>query len=246
MNETLVKTSPIEWQSSEKNGAPRYFHLLWDEELDELRDVLLAVRDRRAEVVTHWYELYQLHFGDGRTLSESEFRNIFEPALLRNENLLLQKDMDGYAASMLTIGEALAERHVPLQEIIASLHLFEEAAQSVFPQDPPVPVQVYNKFDKLSHIRIILLVDAYSRSQWASAATRIHALELEARCVPTKERTRFHGLVGKSTLMREMYGRIEAAGRTRGNVLLVVTKLIFCTTRSERVYIALAPSKVES
>lgn len=195
--------------------------MLWDEDLDELHEVLTAVRDRRGELVSHWYELYALHFGDRRTLSETEFRNIFEPALLRNENFLLQKDMDAYAASMLKIGEELAERHVPLQEIIASLHLFEEAAQTVFPQDPPLPVPVYNKFDKLSHIRIILLVDAYSRSQWASAATRIHALELEAKCVPAQERTRFHGLVGSARAMREMYGRIEAAGRTRGTVLVV-------------------------
>lgn len=202
-------------------GVPGYFHLLWDEDLDELRDVLVAVRDRRAEVVSHWYELYELHFGDRRALSESEFRGIFEPALLRNKDFLLRKDMDGYAASMLKIGEELAARHVPLQEIIASLHLFEEAAQSVFPQDPPPPVQVYNKFDKLSHIRIILLVDSYSRSQWASAATRIHALELEAKSVPAHERTRFHGLIGSARPMREMYARIEAAGRTRGTVLIV-------------------------
>ena len=68
------------------------------------------------------------------------------------------------------LGEELAEYHVPLQEIIASLHLFEEAAQAVFPDNPPPPTEVYNKFDKLSHIRIILLVDSYSRSQWHGSA----------------------------------------------------------------------------
>src|SRR5271166_2716179 len=110
---------------------PRYFHLLWDEDLEELHDVLAAVRDRRSEVVTVWYALYQLHFGDRRALSEVEFRKIFEPALLRNQDFLLRKDMDGYARAILRLGEELAEHHVPLQEIIASLHLFEEAAQAV-------------------------------------------------------------------------------------------------------------------
>ncbi len=89
--------------------------------------------------------------------------------------------MHGYARNVLKLGETLAEHHVPLQEIIASLHLFEEAAQSVFPYNPAPTTSVYTKFDKLSHIRIILLVEAYSRSRWASVATRIHALELEAR-----------------------------------------------------------------
>ena len=204
-----------------RRDPPSYFHLLWDEDLDELREVLTEVRDRRAEVVTVWYELYQLHFGDRRALSEAEFRIIFEPALLRNQDFLLHKDMDGYARAILKLGEELAEHHVPLQEIIASLHLFEEAAQTVFPQDPSPPTAVYNKFDKLSHIRIILLVDSYSRSQWASVATRIHALELEAKYLPPEERTRFHGLVGKSPAMRELYGRIEAVGRARAIVLVV-------------------------
>ncbi len=204
-----------------RKDTPRYFHLLWDEDLDELHDVLTAVRDRRSEVVSVWYELYQLHFGDRRALSEVEFRKIFEPALLRNQDFLLRKDMDGYARAILKLGEELAEHHVPLQEIIASLHLFEEAAQSVFPQNPPPTTDVYNKFDKLSHIRIILLVDSYSRSEWAAAATRIHALELEAKYLPPEERTRFHGLVGKSPAMRDLYSRIEAVGRARAIALVV-------------------------
>ncbi|HVN28135.1 MAG TPA: sigma-54 dependent transcriptional regulator [Candidatus Binataceae bacterium] len=200
---------------------PRHFHLLWDEDLDDLREVLTAVREHRSEVVSTWYELYQLHFGDRRTLSEAEFRKIFEPAILRNQEFLLRKDMDGYARGVLKLGEELAEHHVPLQEIIASMHLFEEAAQSVFPKNPPPATDVYNKFDKLSHIRIILLVDCYSRSQWAAAATRIHALEMEAKYLPVTERTRFHGLVGRSTAMRELYRRIEAVGRARAIALVV-------------------------
>lgn len=82
---------------SARNGAPRYFHLLWDEDLDELREVLTAVRDRRSEVVSTWFDLYLLHFGDCRALSESKFRAIFKAALLVNEECLLHKDMDGYA-----------------------------------------------------------------------------------------------------------------------------------------------------
>jgi len=202
-----------------RGDPPRYFHLLWDEDLDDLREVLTIVRDRRAEVVSVWYELYQLHFGDRRALSEVEFRNIFEPALLRNQEALLKHDMDAYARAILKLGEELADHHVPLQEIIASLHLFEEAAQSVFPKD--ATTDVYNKFDKLSHIRIILLVDSYARSQWASATTRIHALELEAKYLPAEERTRFHGLVGKSPAMRELYRRVEAVGRARAIALVI-------------------------
>lgn len=199
---------------------PHHFHLLWDEDLEELREVLIAVRDRRTEVVSLWFDLYQLHFGDRRSISATEFRAIFEPALLTNKEFLLNKDMDGYARNVLKLGETLSNNHVPLQEIIASLHLFEEAAQGVFPDNPPPTTSVYTKFDKLSHIRIILLVDSYSRSQWASVATRIHALELEAKFVPIEERSRFHGLVSKSPVMRELYSRIESVGRVRAIALV--------------------------
>src|SRR5580704_11357696 len=111
---------------------PRHFHLLWDEDLDDLREVLMRIRDRRSEVAALWYELYLLHFGDERSLSQSDFIRIFEPALLRNQDALLRKDMDGYAASILMTGYQLAQLHVPLDELIAAVHLLEEAAQAVF------------------------------------------------------------------------------------------------------------------
>jgi len=140
---------------------PRHFNLLWDEDLEELREVLIAVRDRRTEVVSVWFDLYQSHFGDRCSLTATEFRAIFEPVLLTNKEFLLNKDIDGYVRSTLKLGETLVEHHVPLQEIIASLRLFEEAAQTVFPDNPPPAAGVFTKFDKLSHVRIILLVGSF-------------------------------------------------------------------------------------
>jgi hypothetical protein len=148
-------------------GAPRHFHLLWDEDIEHLRDILRTILERSEEIVRHWYQLYVLHFGDARSLSEAEFTRIFEPGLRRNKLALLDADMDLYAAQVIHLGELLAERRVPLEEIIASLHLFEESAQTVFPQDSPT--HIYTSFDKLSHVRIILLVSAYFRSHSAAA-----------------------------------------------------------------------------
>jgi len=202
-------------------GLPRHFHLLWDEDLEEMHGIFEAIRDRRAEVVADWYQLYTLHFGDARILSEAEFSRIFEPALLRNKSDLLEKNMDRYAEDVRSLGESLAERGVPLQEIIASLQLFEQAAQRVFPQEPPLSIDIYTKFDQLSHIRIMLLVDAYFRALTAAAGTRIRELEREAARLPHDERSRFHGIVGASSSMRALYQRIEAAGKTRGTVLVV-------------------------
>jgi transcriptional regulator with PAS, ATPase and Fis domain len=204
-----------------RGGQPHHFHLLWDEDLEEMREIFKAIRDRRAEVIAHWYQLYTLHFGDARALSEAEFSRIFEPALLRNKNDLLERSMDRYADDVRTLGVMLAERGVPLQEIIASLRLFEEAAQRVFPVIPPVSREMYAKFDKLSHIRIIVLVDAYFRVLSAARGIRIKQLENETARLSPDERNRYRGIVGGSSTMRELYRRIEAAGKTRGTVLIV-------------------------
>ena len=65
-----------------RKGAPRHYHLLWDEELEALRPVLGLVLEHLQEVIEHWYQLYVLHFGDRRSLSEPEFRDLFYNALV--------------------------------------------------------------------------------------------------------------------------------------------------------------------
>ena len=202
-------------------GGPRHYHLLWDEELEALRPVLNRVLERLGEVVEHWYQLYVLHFGDKRSLSEREFRDLFHDALSRNTRDLLDGDMDRYAIDTIRTGELLCDRNVPFAEIVASLHLYEESAYTAFPKDPPPPLEIYTAFDKLSHIRMILLADAYFRSSSASAGARIQALERQATLVAREERTTFHGLVGANPGMRRLYDRIEAAGGTRGTILIV-------------------------
>jgi hypothetical protein len=73
-------------------GLPRHFHLLWDEDIEEMHGIFEAIRDRRTEVVANWYQIYTVHFGDARSLSEAEFFRIFEPALFRSKNDLLERN----------------------------------------------------------------------------------------------------------------------------------------------------------
>ena len=202
-------------------GGPRYFHLLWDEELEALQPILRLVLDHLEEVVGHWHRLYVLHFGDTRSLSKPEFRDLFYNALSRNTKDLLEGDMDRYAIDTIRTGELLCERNVPFAEIVASLHLYEESAYTAFPKHPSPPLEIYTAFDKLSHIRMILLADAYFRSASASAGARIQALERQATLLAREKRSIFHGLVGSNLAMRHLYDRIEAAAETRGTILIV-------------------------
>jgi hypothetical protein len=58
---------------------PRYFHLLWDEEIERLRDILQVLRECHAKVLDRWYQLYTIHFGEAATLSRHEFYTLYHP-----------------------------------------------------------------------------------------------------------------------------------------------------------------------
>ncbi len=96
----------------------------------------------------------------------------------------------------MSLSVTLAEPGAPLQKILATLYLFEEAGQHVFPLEPRVSMEAYNKpnFDKLDRIRIIL-VDTYSHMLSAATATRIKQFENEAACRPRTSATLTGGIV---------------------------------------------------
>ncbi|MFN8628741.1 MAG: sigma 54-interacting transcriptional regulator, partial [Candidatus Binatia bacterium] len=200
--------------------APAYLHLLWEHELGELEPILRAIAEHRSQVLAHWHRLYIVHFGDQRTLSEGEFLQIYGQDLEVTTRNLRGKDMARFAADIRGLGEALAERRVPFPEVVASIHLFEESAHTVFPEHLRSPA-LYFAFDKLSHCRIIVLSDAYFRFPAASAAARLRDLEREAAQLPHGDRRRFHGLVGGNPAMQTLYEHIEAVAATRGTVFLV-------------------------
>jgi transcriptional regulator with PAS, ATPase and Fis domain len=200
--------------------GPRYFHLLWDSELEDLQPILASIQEHRSEVLEHWHSLYQLHFADRRALNRTEFMEIFGGELDDTLSDLLARDIDAFAMNIRRIGETLAARSVPFAELIVSLHLFEESAATAFPSFPPLMPRIYQTFDKLSHIRMIVLADTYFRSKSAVSGARIQALEREAGTMPAQARRQFHGLVGATPSMRQLYERIEAAGDTRGTILI--------------------------
>jgi transcriptional regulator with PAS, ATPase and Fis domain len=209
---------------------PQYFHLLWDEEIDRLRDVLHALQDRHGDVITRWYQLYTIHFGEALSLSQREFSSVYGKDLRQTVAHLLAGDMEQFVMDLRATGEQLAERGVPFREVIACLHLFEESCNVIFEQQERTEtpseedrVKILLTFDKLSHCRIMVLAEAYFGLTQARTVTRTHALEEEAaRLAPDHTiRQHFHGIVGQSPAMRDVFQRVSAAGAARGTVLIV-------------------------
>src|SRR5579863_10543109 len=101
------------------------------------------------------------------------------------------------------------------------MHVFEESAASIMPLPDALIPTGHLTLDKLSHIRTIILAETYFRSRSAAAEARILDLEREAAPMGPTHRSSFRGLVGASPMMRRLYERIEAAGATRGTILIV-------------------------
>lgn len=207
--------------SADRRPRPPYFHLLWDEDLEAQRHIFESVRDRCEEAVEYWYRLYALHFGDERTLSQSEFSKTLGCAVCELMGALSEGDLDLYAKVCLKLGEALAQRGIALRDVIANIALFEDAAMEVFSIGPEVSIVAYRIFDRVCHAGIILLIEAYGRSRWTLADTRTSEFEREATQLPPSQRALFCEIVGRSRAMRRLYQRIEAAARTRGTILIV-------------------------
>jgi transcriptional regulator with PAS, ATPase and Fis domain len=209
---------------------PRYFHLLWDEEIERLRGILQALREHQDEVLDRWYQLYTIHFGEAATLSRREFYALYGRDLTQTVNHLLQGDMEQFVLDLRTAGERLVERGVPFREVISSLHLFEESCSVVFDRGGVTEsgslserVNILLTFDKLSHCRMMVLAETYFGATQARTQARTQALEQEVtRLAPDLQtRQHFHGIVGQSPAMRDVFQRVSAAGASRGTVLIV-------------------------
>lgn len=184
-----------------------------------LRPLLNATLLRFTEVVPQWYRLYALHFGDQRSLPESQFLSVFDPALRRALGALVEGRAGEFASETIGLGEMLVEQRMPLEEAVASFGLFEESVRTLSAGDPSLSAAA--TFGKLGYALITYLTTAYFDSQAAFVGERIAARERKAACLPPDGRTHFNGLVGASAPMRELYQRIEAAGQTRDTVLIV-------------------------
>jgi two-component system response regulator AtoC len=227
-----------------QSGRPRHFHLLADDELEQLRPLIAALVSRREEVARHARRQYALHFGGLGALSDADFTRLFLPALERADAALLNGGIDEYAAKIANLSRVLAQCDVPLAEAIAALQLVVTSVRETLETEPAWPRRLDLIFDKLIQVRVIALVVAY----FEACSIQLGAAVAPAQPPPV-EISRFHGLIGASPIMRRLYQRIEAAGATRGNLLIVgasgvgkelVARAIHeCGRRGERPFVAL-------
>jgi transcriptional regulator with PAS, ATPase and Fis domain len=206
-----------------QENMQRYFHLISDQEIERLAPILEILQKNREGVLGHWYELYTIHFGHDRTFSQEEFKKYFGSDLDGVTSALLAQDIVALARNVRGVGEAMHERGVPFEEIIASMHLFEESAALYFRHKLSILAKgpdILLTFDRLSHVRMIIMAQAYFGANEARRNARARTQERELTRIEPEQRQIFHGLVGGSAPMRRLYGRIQAAAMGRASILI--------------------------
>jgi len=202
-----------------------HFHLISDHEIERLAPILRVLQENRDGVLEHWYGLYCIHYGNDRTLSKTEFERFCGADLDGVVTALLAHDMAAMTRNVRAVGEQLVERGVPFEEIVGSLHLFEESTGIFFRRKFRILAKgpdLLMIFDKLSHVRMIILAQAYFGAQQSKQVARTRTLERDLAALdPTvARRHEFYGLVGGSPVMRQLYRRIQAAAAGRASILI--------------------------
>jgi DNA-binding NtrC family response regulator len=194
--------------------------IIQESDLACLRPLLETIEPRSEDLITNWYEAYSYQFNDSRSLPEPEFRQIFGSSMRRTVRALIEHRLGDYVTEVRRLGETLARRAVPFQEI-AAMHMYQAMGVRASSQSDVAAGEIFTVYEKLNWVRMTVLGEAYFRYWNAESGVRISNLEREAAKIPAEKRTQFHGLIGATSVMRELYRRIEAAGRTRGTVLIV-------------------------
>ncbi len=181
---------------------PVYFGLIWKHELELLKPLLEAVAAQREAVLAEWWELYSIHFGDRRSLSRAEFFQIHGADLDATVATLKRESFTDFVIAVRAVGEQLAKRHVPFTEVVASMHLFEEAAMRTFPGS--ADISSYRLFDKISHCRTAVLAESYFKSRTAFPDDQDGAADPRDRLDP---------LIQRAHLRRHSHQAVERGPR---------------------------------
>jgi hypothetical protein len=97
-----------------------------------------ALSSHRQEILEHWYQLYLLHFGDERSLAQSEFFEVCGLDLDATTETLREGTFEQFVIRIRRIGVALAERRVPPKSSLRCI-CSKRAPSLPFPPESTLP-----------------------------------------------------------------------------------------------------------
>jgi DNA-binding NtrC family response regulator len=193
-----------------------HLDVIAEDDLSILRPFLRQLSMRSEEVIDRSRKEY-LRCTRSRALSDEDFSRIISPCFRRSLESLLAGDLELFRGLGRTLGEQLANRGIPFFEVVLCLHVRHESIEGLWPENHGSNERAF--FSQLCHLHAMLVAEGYILAGRASDSER----EVPGAASAGFEgpHASFHGLLGTSPAIRRVFDRIEAAGRTRGTVLII-------------------------
>lgn len=187
------------------------YHHLEHAEREALPTIGEAVLEQCSELLQRWYQAYASYMNGTRSLDEAQFASLLEPAITSANRTLISRDLAAYLQEVRGAAESLAGHGLPPSEIMLVFallrHVESEMLALRFPRQSPVG----NCLERLHIVQIASIAESCSQRD---APAAVLARGNEAR-------PGFHGLVGDSPEMRQVYTQIETIAASPAITLIV-------------------------
>ena len=181
-----------------------------------------AIRARKDLLLCEWRALCLAHFGAHLALPEQGFLESYLPNLRSALESLALGDADGFVCLCRALGAQLAQANVAFASVVAHLNFLKQAAAKALADTPTEVGQALLLLDRLAGTLIGVAAESYYASANQATATGPRT-ETFADVVspPVPSPGFFHGIVGRSAVMRQLYDQIKRIASGTAPVLIL-------------------------
>lgn len=181
-------------------------------DLDVLSPLIARIETCRARILRRWRHLYVEHFGDQRSLSDSDFYLVMELGLDALKPLA-HRDVASFMRKVKEHFRDLAAHGARFSETMVLARLFEEGASAILADTESSGTRSYLSLHEFVRWCLPMIAEVYFDHGPTDVGDALPA------ATPSYGNS-FHGLVGASEAMRRLYALIDAVARTRCTVLV--------------------------
>jgi len=201
-----------------------YLKLFPQEDVETVARVVETIRTQRMRFVERWHERCALQFGARYQYSDQLFQESYVPYLRGAVVRISGGDAEGFVTFAAILGEHLAKSGVPFAVLVAHLQLLKESALEILGDREEVLDQhVVLTVDKLTACCVSAAADSYygcvnGQPPYARPGLADDNAQEPRRLPPLSN---FHGMVGQSAPMQQIFSQIRCVAASVAPVLVI-------------------------
>ena len=189
--------------------------------VDAIARLLDAIKARRNSMIEQWHALSASRLGPHRALAEQVFRETYLPGLRTAVEAVARGDTASFVAFAGDFGARVAAAGLPFAVVVAHLNLLKESCVRVLAGEATEVSAAILLMDKLTACFVSVAAEGYyePHRNGDQGATGEGAVCRRAR--PEPRPRVFHGMVGGSDVMQQVFAQIRRVAISRAPVLVV-------------------------